>query len=525
MKGKKSMRKLVSILLALIMVMGMSSAVFAADGETNTNTTYTITVPENNHTYEVYQIFTGKLNENGTLTDVKWGTNGTGVTGQKVDKEVLNALNQVNSNPSNTAKLAVITNYVNFNSNATELNSNNKTANVVAGYYLIKDKDDSVQGNNVYTTYIVKVASSFIIEPKSDVPKVDKKVTEKNDSTGDSSVGETADYDIGDMVPFTLIGEVANNYDDYSMYRYVFHDTLSKGLTYDSSNADLNVYVNTPGENSTVNRTDISDEYYEVANVIDESGKTTLTITFGDLKAIVDDNGNPVVHSNSEIIVTYKAKLNNNATIGGEGNKNTVKLEYSNNPNWTPDPEKPNTPPPTGNTPEKEVTVYTYQTIVNKVGEDKTTPLKGAGFTLYKSVKEDDKNVWKEIKTIQAGDYAEFTFRGLDAGKYKLEESTTPDGYNTIEPIEFEIIANYDNDGKLTSLSVDSANEGKFTATVSSSNENVSGSLSTIVVNEPGSSLPSTGGMGTTILYIVGALLIIGAGATLVIKRRRAEEN
>lgn len=475
----KSMKKLVSVVLALIMVMGMSSSVFAAEGAA---AKYTITAPDNGHTYEVYQIFTGDF-DNGVLSNVKWGKNGTGTEGEKVSSSILTELKGLAKTESYKEELAVITKYAKLTDPVAELNKDNLLTEVVGGYYLIKDKDGSVTGNDVYTTYIVAVAGDITITPKTGKPTVEKTVKDINDSTGATSWGETADYDIGDDVAFELKATLAANVESYDKYKIIFHDTLDAGLTY---NKDAKVYF--------------GDDDVTAFFTVDANGQV-LTITCDDVTQAGFEAGN-----NSVITVKYTAELNEKAQIGQLGNKNTVKLEYSNNPNNSGESSKD-----TGTTLPDTVVVFTYKTVVNKVDE-KDNELKGAGFTLYKKDASGNYNaVGEEVKGT---DMTTFEWKGLDDGDYKLVETTTPAGYNTMEDVLFSITP--EEDGKLSNVKLDNI---AFTA------NDAYGSLTADVVNYPGSSLPSTGGMGTTILYLVGALLIIGAGTTLVMRRRRAEEN
>lgn len=136
------------------------------------------------------------------------------------------------------------------------------------------------------------------------------------------------------------------------------------------------------------------------------------------------------------------------------------------------------------------------------------------GFTLYKKVNGE----WTTVKTISAGDTTTFTFSGLDDGDYKLSETTTPNGYNTISDVEFTVTADHDIESDSPALNSLSGvvTTGELTFTPSITDD----SLTTDVVNKKGSVLPSTGGMGTTILYVVGTVLVLAAGILLVTKKR-----
>ena len=220
----------------------------------------------------------------------------------------------------------------------------------------------------------------------------------------------------------------------------------------------------------------------------------------------------------SKITVEYTATLNTNAVIGSAGNPNKVMLEYSNNPNQGGEGN-------TGKTPEDTVIVFTYKTVVNKV-DGEGNPLTGAEFTLEKFVKGDDgadeyntvKGTWTPIDVVKNAEGTEFTFKGLDDGIYRLTESVTPAGYNTIDPIVFVVTAEHDilsDNPALTSL-----NGEAVTGLIDFTPVLDQGALTTDVVNNAGSILPSTGGIGTTLFYVFGTLLVVGAGVLLVVKKR-----
>mgnify|MGYP004580709985 CR=1 FL=1 len=518
----KKMKKLVGILLTLAMVVAMSITTFAAE-----NSGYRIYTEEKGHTYEVYQIFTGDWDDKTeVLSNVKWGKNGkndnaSDIGGTKVDESILSELAGKNSN-SDTGKLAVIEKYADLTSNKKfgEVTKDNPLQNVPVGYYLIKDQDGSQTGkNSSYTLYVVNVVKRDVeIKPKGNKPTVVKKLKETNDTTGKTSDWQDgADYDIGDIVPFELTGTLPSNYADYKTYKYVFHDTLSEGLTY---NEDAKVFVKNGDSETDVTK------FFTV-----DFG----TITCNNLK----DIATVTITKDSKIVVRYSATLNEHAKYGKQGNPNEVYLEYSNNPNYTGAGENS----PTGQTPLDAVIVFTYKLDANKVepnGENGTKPLKGAGFTLFKIVPGTEAGTTLENQIgaeVKGTDVTKFSWLGLDAGKYVLRETTTPAGYNTAADIEFEIVGAYvattDTDGvasetkpELTGLVVkdssgntisgDAETGATFTATLDSTRSDIS----TNVVNRKGTNLPETGGMGTTILYVVGAILVIGAGILLVTKKR-----
>lgn len=498
---KKAMKKLMAALLAVAMVCAMAIPAFA-DGSSSTSTAavtkYTITAPKNGHTYEIYQIFTGDYDalQPSMLTNIKWGENGTGTVGAAVEQNVLNALSAVASSASDKAKLDVIENYVKLDTTPVAIVTNGSSVEVVGGYYLIKDQDGSLSGSEPYTTYLVSVVGTVTISPKSnDVPEFEKKLKDTNDSTGDTTGWQdSADYDIGDDIPFRLQGTVPEDYGSYKTYYYAFHDKEEAGLTFDSSS--VKVFVG-----DEVNGTKIDASNYTV--VTNPADGCTFEIVFDDLKNI------PTVTANSIITVTYKSRLNENAVLGAQGNVNKAKLEYSNNPKGT----------GTGRTPWDNVIVFTYKVVVNKVDQNRQ-PLEGAEFTLTKKLKDGTENVIP--MKIDTSNKALFTLSGLDDGMYTLTETVTPAHYNTISPITFTVNADHTitweadpRNTVLTSLSGNTAS-GEITFT----HNETDGSLTTDVVNNIGTTLPGTGGIGTTIFYVIGGGLMVAAAILLITKKR-----
>ena len=464
-----------------------------------------------NHTYEVYQIFTGDLSER-TLSNVKWGRNSKNNEGANVGAAVLATIEGLKGETD--AKIwNGIEQYVNFETTPFVEVTSTTPASVPAGYYVIKDKDGSQDGKqDAYTNYIVQVAGNVKIKPKSSVPTVKKEVKDINDST-ETALGEwqkDADHDFNDKVCFRLTGTLPENYATYTTYEYIFHDTMSKGLTFDPSSVEI--YL---GDEETGTKIDVSK--YTVSTQSGANDGTEITIKFADLKTAVNAT------SDNKITVVYKATLNEQSVIGSAGNPNKVYLEFSNNPNGE----------GTGKTPEDTVIVFTYKVAANKVdGNDEK--LAGAGFKLSKFDKESDS--WKlvgyqNVKLDARGNPVEtngryevanatdtsFAWNRIDDGKYKLEEVVTPAGYNTIDPVEFDVVAGHAN-LTLSSLSgtKTTGTVGEYTFTANAAE----GSLTTNIVNQSGTVLPSTGGMGTTVFYVVGGGLMAVAVVLLVTKKR-----
>ena len=510
----KHIKKLASLLLALVMVLSLAVTAFADEP-----TTYSITINNSTagHTYEAYQIFTGDLatNEAGNkvLSNIVWGS-GVSEAGQTALGDAAAKAETLKTEADAKAFAKAVAPYLTTAAGSANTVTDGKyvISGLAAGYYLVKDQDGSLTGDNdSYTEYIIQVVGNVTATPKSDVPEVQKKVKDINDSTDTTKTDwqDSADYDIGDSIPFQLKATLADNVSSYTTYKVVFHDTLSKGLTY---NNDAKVYIDGTETNG-----------FTVTATVNADGITTLTVSCDDVKAL--DAGN-----SSVITVEYTAKLNENAVLGSAGNPNEVYLEYSNNPNKS---EEGNNE--TGETPKDVVIVFTYKTIINKV-DSETKPLTGAAFKLEKLIKGEDgaADAWTTIKEFAVdGTTTSFTFSGLDDGQYKLTETKTPAGYNTIDPIYFVIEATHDATADTPALTVLKAyltdeNGNKKTEVKDGGTVNIdlgtvdltAGSITTTVVNKSGSELPSTGGIGTTIFYVLGGVLVLAAVVLLVTKKR-----
>lgn len=503
----KHIKKLASLLLVLVMVFALATTAFAEE------TTYSITINNSakDHTYEAYQIFTGDLSGT-TLSNIVWGS-GVSEAGQTALGDAAAKAETLKTEADAKAFAKAVAPYLTTAAGSANTVTDGKyvISGLAAGYYLVKDQDGSLTGDaDAYTEYIIKVVSDTTATPKSSVPTVEKKVKDTNDSTGvTSDWQDSADYDIGDSIPFQLKATLANNVSSYTTYKVVFHDTLSKGLTY---NNDAKVYIGDTETNG-----------FTVTATVNADGTTTLTVSCDDVKALGAGNS-------SVITVEYTVKLNENAVLGSAGNPNEVYLEYSNNPN-----KSENGNNETGETPKDVVIVFTYKTIINKV-DSENKPLTGAAFKLEKLIKGKDgaADTWTTVKEFTVDETTtSFTFSGLDDGQYKLTETKTPAGYNTIDPIYFVIEATHDVTADAPTLQtlnayLTDANGNKQTKMKDGESVNIdlgavdltAGSITTTVVNKSGSELPSTGGIGTTIFYVLGGVLVLAAVVLLVTKKR-----
>ena len=482
---------MLALLAAFALVLAMAVPAFA-DGANKG----TISVPAgSSHTYKVYQIFTGDYSD-GKLSNVKWGKNsknrGEDVSvGDKVSENVLNRLAAV-VNGSDAEKLAVIKDYADLDNTAFTTVTHNSPATVDPGYYLFKDTTTTAENE----VYITEVVGDVTIKAKnSNVPGFEKKLRDKNDTT-DNGFGEwqdVADHDIGDAIPFKLEGTVPDDYVEYDSYYFAFHDEEEAGLTFNPESVKV-----------SVDGAEIKTGFEVETSPTDGC---SFEVVFSNLKDIA------AVQAGSKIRVEYTATLNENAVIGGNGNLNKAQLEYSNKPSVTDS---------RGKTVWDNVVVFTYQVVVNKyansVGEN--NKLKGAEFTLTKKLKDSTPKV---ITAVKYEDGVQFIFKGLDDGEYTLTETVTPEGYNTIDPITFTVTATHGTEwdgkgvrGDLITAFTGNAAPGEITFT----SDKGTGALTTNVINKSGTTLPSTGGMGTTVFYVVGGGLMAVAVVLLVTKKR-----
>ena len=493
----KTIKRSIALVLAMILTLAMSVTVFAAPNADQNTFSLTLNKAVKGHTYEAYQILSGDLSaDKATLSNIKWGE-GIKAEGQTaLGGDAAGYAKKLADMGNNSKELKAQAQIIGANLasasgsvTVTDPDAKNVISNLKPGYYLIKDKDDSLQGQESYTEFILHVTDDVEANVKADVPSVEKKVKDTNDTTGDTTGWQdSADYDIGDDVPFQLTATLANNIESYKTYSLKFNDTLSKGLDYNNDaviklgDKDVTSYF-TPSYDATAK---------------------TLTFTCDNILAFGAKNSD-------KIVVEYTAKLNENAVIGAAGNPNTVYLDFSNNPNNGGEGDR-------GKTPEDKVIVFTYKLTVNKVDKE-NKPLTGAEFSLFKKVngKEELVEVKKILSTNAEGTV--FGFTGLDDGTYVLRETKTPDGYNSIEDQTFTISAKHDensDDPKLTALTGDVASGSIINLGVMLEK----GELSTDVVNNKGSVLPSTGGAGRVAIYVIGAILVIGGGIVLVTKKR-----
>jgi len=542
------MKKFLAILLAVTMLMALSVSVLADDSA------YTITIinTASGHTYAAYQVFSGTLSDTGVLSDIQWGDGvdstallnalkadtvfGTGTANIFAAATTAEQAAKAISGQQNDSVIAkefaqVVGQHLGTAAGTSTFKDSKYTIPVTGtGYYFIKDAS-AVTGSDAATSYILQVVKSVEVVPKSSVPSVEKKVQENTKSVdGDTPYGtgynDVADYSIGDTVPFELIGTLPTNYADYTSYSYVFNDTLSAGLSVPSTLT----FTAAAKTGDTV--TDVTASFTSTVTAKTD-GTTSIAFACADLKTIQG------LTAASTITIKYSATLNSGAVIGLPGNPNEVTLTYSNNPNKGGEGEK-------GTTPTDKVIVFTYELDTTKEDGSTKAALAGAKFELYKTesttkdgtavtateyaqVKDGRLTGWTTEETaatkLVSGSDGLFKVAGLDDGTYYLKETDAPSGYSKLtSDIKLTISAATANNqtwsGKpsdaLTALTI-RVNDGD--AVNGDDNHAI---VSTTVLNNAGSTLPSTGGIGTTLFYVIGILLMSGAAVLLITKKKMA---
>ena len=521
---KKVIKKLLAALLAVAMVCAMAIPAFAYNTEEDLNAI---------HGYSAFQIFTGDVSDDNTISNVAWGQNitepdiflanlkndptigkefGTATTAQ----EVLAVISKWHDSDNNSIAFArFVCNYLYPDANADpEPVATGHTGGFEVpkpGYYLIVDTTYFNLGDfyHAYNSFLLKVTKAhygFTINHKVVKPTVEKKVYDNQDGTSEAGFYSSADHAINEEFKFQLTATLPASpdraYDYYNEYAVLFNDTLSKGITYDRLDS---VVIESNGTHYDI--TNESSKYE-----VDDSrlgSDNYFVVGIPDVKTCAPGLN---LNAGATITVTYTAHLNENAAVNGStDNKNKVQLQYSNNPSnsayW-------------GFTPESAVCVYTYQ-LNNTKYHDEDKPgneLEGAGFRLYsneacnaedeiKLKMNDDGTYSRDFSTEGKGvemlsnKDGQFNVKGLDAGTYYLKETNPPAGYSACDKTRIVISATHDEH-----------------------NVNLSGesNLNNKIINKKagGITLPSTGGIGTTLFYVVGGGLMVAAIVLLVTKKR-----
>lgn len=562
---RKTIKRLGAVLLAMAMAVSvLCTGALAAD-------TYNITVNgKAGHTYQAYQIFTGTVSADGkTLSDIQWGNGVTPATLLAKLKEntaigsYFKDITEADSNAEKIAEIiggfddsskeayavadaveASVTTTLEAGTIASDATSTTITVSH-AGYYLIKDANRSQDNNSetVYTRNILKIVKpNTTITTKDAVPSLKKTITGiNNDSTKDLAANTAG---MGDKVNYKLTATVPDM-SGYASYTFKITDTMSKGLTF---NNDVAI---------TIGGTALETTAFEVSDVTtDDNGNQTFTITIKDFINYRDDVG-------KNIIVTYSATLNEKVNLSStNGNTNEAKITYSNDPN------KPDS---TGDTPTSKVKTYTTGLKLKKVAntangktlagakfkisgtsskvilvnqaiynKDNTTGtyylLKDGTYTETdptdetKDTYDSTTQKYKKIDTVtretvpttfETEAYVDkdgvLKIEGLGEDTYTITEIVAPDGYNLLtDPITITISA--------SSITFDSCTWSVKNGEETLKADVVDTNLYVFeVINKAGSTLPSTGGMGTKLFYTIGGILMAGAAIVLVVRKRRSD--
>ena len=523
---KKAIKKLLAALLAVAMVCAMAIPAFAYNpGETEENLNGT-------HGYSAFQIFKGVISkDNETLSDVDWGQNITEpdiflanlkndpTIGEKFEtaataQDVLAVISQWSNSDDNSIAFArVVCSYLYPNADAKPepvITDHTGGINIPkSGYYLIVDTTYFNPGdyyhayNSFFLLNVPQVPYVVPINRKVVKPTVEKEVYDNQDGANEVGFGSSADHAINEEFQFKLTATLPASpdraYDYYDEYMVTFCDTLSAGITFDRWDT---VVINNGGADIPIP----AENYYSDASNQD------LTLSIEDVKTCAPGLN---LNNGATITVTYTAHLNEKAyvnTAGGASNtenKNSVYLIYSNNPRSSAFFDR---------TPESAVCVYTYQLNNTKYHDEANSgnELEGAGFSLYS-----DEACTQEVKLYKEGAFyypiknakgktavemksaadGTFNVKGLDAGTYYLKETTPPAGYSACDKTRIVISATHDEHN--VNLSGESNLNNKI-----------------INIKAGGITLPSTGGIGTTLFYVVGGGLMVAAIVLLVTKKR-----
>ena len=569
----KTFKKIISVVVTAVMVMMLGMTSMAAPDLTIT--IQKATGDSANHTYAAYQIFSGDKTEttpgsgNYELTNIDWGAgvNGPSLLSYLKANVAAFALCEdagdvatVLETYSADSFAKIVADYLTDASDeVTNTSDVTVTLDVTSdgyGYYIITDEVlpvngttvDDPAGNGAVSQYMLKVVdihTDTTINAKSKLPTLDKKILDGSDEV------EANVASVGDTVHFQLKSEVPDlSTAGYNRYWYIMNDTLSKGLAFQADSVEI-----------TVNGDPFTDFDLTPSSSTDGTAATNIEIVFKNFLSIAT--------TDLEIIVKYDAVLTKDCDMTTAGNPNTANLVYSNDPTKTYSGDKPTNPgpdTPIGKTPDVMTKTYTTGIVVIKVdgeghrltgaefqielsGTSATTvvvegqefvldndagtyyKLKNGSYTLeaptaatavnyasttdkYKldKVNRTDKTVSEHKVTGTVDDQGYLAFQGLGEGTYKIKETSAPTGY-VPSSVEHTVVITSTNPS-LTSPNWTYTVDGAAATTVELT-----------FVNVKSSNLPSTGGMGTTVFYIAGSVLLAAGVALLIAKKVKTKEN
>ena len=471
---KKTFKKLFVALLAAALVLAMAVPAFAETNATKGSITISKTVKD--ETYTIYRMFkldsyNAESNTYSYTVESDWeGFFKTGAGGNYITLDGQNHPTWTAADENDSTTVAAFAKAALAWAADKKISGTKETAtgdtvtfsNLDLGYYLVDSSLGALCGLNTTNP-------DATIKEKNEKPEIKKEV---QTSTGDW--GDKNNAKIGDTVEYKVEITVADGAQTYTVT-----DTMSTGLTFNSGS--LKVTAN-----------DVVTTDY------------TLTPTTNGFTLVLPETYVSTLTKGTTIIVTYNATLNKDAVIDGDGNTNEVKLGYGNHQNTVP----------------SKVTTKSYQFDLVKVDGATKKLLNGAEFKLY-----DAENGGSVIKVVPvAGGYrvangdetgavdtikvnGKVHISGLDKTTYWLEETKAPDGYNMLTERKPVSLTNGSNNTTLTSSTWSEADHG------------------VAVENNAGTVLPSTGGMGTTLFYVIGGGLMVAAVVLLVTKKRMEHKN
>lgn len=577
-----TLRKLFSLCLALTLLL-VSLTVPALAEDTASTYNIKIKGTSDNHTYAAYQLFAGDMvevaqtdssgneveDDNGNkILVAKLGVTGWGegidgdafLAALKTDEKLGGIFASVDSAQAVASAISTWSrnnpNLLRFSELAARYtvttgkkqavqDTTDKTLykfdDLPAGYYMFVD--EQAAEIDYYTEVLLEVVQNETIYPKGDTPKLTKQVRpDVNDTYQDYASVTSTQY-----FAFRLEATLPSNYEHYETYKLVFHDKLDDYFIYDADAAESKILIKHATTGST--DLDITNTLVTGDGITYNEDENEVTLTINDLKKYT-------IHQSDKIIFIFKAKLNpaemvvGNGTGDIKGNPNAAYLEYSNDPNNL------QTPAPTGKTQDVYAQVFTYSLTVNKVDSVQTTkPLDGAEFLLYRHTEqaapdgeepvagEQDDPAETQAETIEYaivdnGILIDWTFdkndatklttvngkfkvSGLTASTYHLKEIKQPaGGYNLLDYDPVIVIQPTFTQDASTKLYSMSGLQYTLNFTDDGTGNVADGNVTVAIKNSIGNTLPSTGGMGTTLIYAAGGIMVLLAVVLLVTKKR-----
>lgn len=562
------MKRVISLVLCLMLVFSLAISASAA-------VDYKIHIKNNDlssagdHTYYAYQIFGGELDSSGSiLTEIVWGESiadgdaflaalkaeaglfvgGTNIFASATDAKTTAAIlskTEYHTHAILTAFAKVATAHVKdpavaqCNIMTVEGTKGVYTIDIpddMPGYYLVKDTVDNSMPNKDVSDYILQVVGEVTVEHKGSIPTLDKQVSE----TG-STYQDAINTGINETHFYRIVAELPDDYTLYDEYYLEFSDTFSAALTFDEL-VEVKAVIRSGGTPAMV----IDSACYTVSPTAPTAG-AHLQVVIEDTKKITS-GGNPVTLTSEDAIeIIYKAHVNENAVSDGNGIPNSATIIYSNNPNT--DGKGHSTP--------DETNVYPINLKLVKVdGKDTTVALAGAEFVLSRvynegtgthteygvvdgngkiskwvhhyvgdgcaadSIEHNDAVAANDVGSVLVTDASgNIQVSGLDTGSYDLIEIKAPDGYNKLaESIHVTVSATIDEENDKIYSMTGTTNQGTIVFDATNAVVQVT------IPNFKGDVLPSTGGIGTTLFYVFGSIMVMGAVVLLVTKKRMCSE-